>query len=161
LVKRCNELKIMIDLSHISEKGFWDVADLSEAPLVATHSNAHALSPSPRNLTDAQLDAIARADGLVRLNFNVGYLAEDGSADPAMPLDVMVRHVDHLVDKLGPDRVAMGSDFDGATMPSAIADVAGVQRLFEALADAGYDRDTLEKIGYRNWLRVLRSTWGE
>lgn len=160
LVQRCNELKIMIDLSHISEKGFWDVADLSDAPLVATHSNAHALSPSPRNLTDEQLDAVAQSDGLVGINFNVGFLAEDGSSDPALPLDVMVRHVDHLVAKLGPDRVGMGSDFDGATMPSAIADVAGVQRLFEALEAAGYDRETLEKIGYRNWLRVLRKTWG-
>lgn len=161
LVKRCNELRIMIDLSHISEKGFWDVADLSDAPLVATHSNAHALSPSPRNLTDEQLEAVAQSDGLVGINFNVGFLAEDGSSDPGLPLDVMVRHVDHLIDKLGPDRVGMGSDFDGATMPSEIADVAGVQRLFGALEAAGYDRETLEKIGYRNWLRVLRKTWGE
>ncbi len=160
LVKRCNELKIMVDLSHISEKGFWDVADISDAPLVATHSNAHALSPSPRNLTDDQLDAIRESGGLVGVNFNVGFLAEDGSADPGLPLDVMVRHVDHLVEKLGPEGVAMGSDFDGATMPSAIRDVAGVQRLFEALSSAGYDQDSLENLGYRNWLRVLRRTWG-
>lgn len=161
LVRRCNELRIMIDLSHISERGFWDVADLSEAPLVATHSNAHALSPSPRNLTDAQLAAVAATDGLVGINFNVGFLAEDGSSDPDLPLDVMVRHVDYLVDKLGIDGVAMGSDFDGATMPSAIADVAGVQRLLESLRDAGYDQESLEKIAFRNWLRVLRLTWGE
>ncbi len=151
----------MIDLSHISERGFWDVADLSEAPLVATHSNAHALSPSPRNLTDAQLAAVAATDGLVGINFNVGFLAEDGSSDPDLPLDVMVRHVDYLVEKLGIDGVAMGSDFDGATMPSAIADVAGVQRLLESLRDAGYDQESLEKIAFRNWLRVLRLTWGE
>ncbi len=161
LVKRCNELRIMIDLSHISEKGFWDVADLSDAPLVATHSNAHALCPSPRNLTDEQLKAIAETDGMVGVNFNVGFLSDDGSSDPDMPLDVMVRHVDYLVERLGPDRVGLGSDFDGATMPSAIGDVAGVQRLFDALASVGYDRETLEKVGYRNWLRVLRLTWGE
>lgn len=161
LVKRCNELKIMIDLSHISEKGFWDVADLSEAPLVATHSNVHALSPSPRNLTDAQLKAIAGTKGVVGVNFNVGFLAEDGSSDPGLPLEVMVRHVDYLVDKLTIDGVALGSDFDGATMPSAIQDVAGLQRLLEALRDAGYDQESLEKIAYRNWLRVLRLTWGE
>ena len=161
LVKRCNELKIMVDLSHISERGFWDVADLSTAPLVATHSNAHALSPSPRNLTDAQLKAIAGTKGVVGVNFNVGFLAEDGSSDPGLPLEVMVRHVDYLVDKLTIDGVALGSDFDGATMPSAIQDVAGLQRLLEALRDAGYDQESLEKIAYRNWLRVLRLTWGE
>lgn len=161
LVKRCNELKIMIDLSHISERGFWDVADLSDAPLVATHSNAHALSPSPRNLTDAQLRAIAETKGLVGVNFNVGFLAEDGSSDPALPLEVMVRHVDYLVDKLGIDGVALGSDFDGATMPAAIGDVAGLPALLEALAEAGYDRESLEKIAHENWLRVLRLTWGE
>jgi membrane dipeptidase len=73
----------------------------------------------------------------------------------------MVRHVDHLVDKLGIDGVALGSDLDGATMPAAIGDVAGMQRLLVALQDAGYDQDSLEKIAYRNWLRVLRLTWGE
>src|SRR5690606_18816193 len=161
LVKRCNELRIMLDLSHISERGFWDVADLSEAPLVATHSNAHAVCPSPRNLTDAQLAAIAGTQGLVGLNFNTGFLAPDGSSDPELPLEVMVRHVDHLVDKLGIDGVALGSDLDGATMPAAIGDVAGMQRLLVALQDAGYDQDSLEKIAYRNWLRVLRLTWGE
>src|SRR5690606_2796051 len=161
LVRRCNELKVMIDLSHISERGFWDVADLSDAPLVATHSNAHALSPSPRNLTDAQLQAIAETKGVVGLNFNVGFLAEDGSSDPALPLEVMVRHIDYLVDKLGIDGVALGSDFDGATMPSAIGDVSGLPRLLEALREAGYDQESLEKIAYRNWLRVLRLTWGE
>lgn len=161
LVKRCNELRIMLDLSHISERGFWDVADLSEAPLVATHSNAHAVCPSPRNLTDAQLAAIAGTQGLVGLNFNTGFLAPDGSSDPELPLEVMVRHVDHLVDKLGIDGVALGSDLDGATMPAAIGDVAGMQRLLVGLQDAGYDQDSLEKIAYRNWLRVLRLTWGE
>ncbi len=161
LVRRCNELRIMIDLSHISERGFWDVADLSNAPLVATHSNAHALSPSPRNLTDEQLRAVAETEGLVGLNFNVGFLAADGSSDPELPLEVMVRHVDHLVDKLGIDGVALGSDLDGATMPAAIKDVSGLQALLEALASAGYDGEALEKIAYRNWLRVLRLAWGE
>lgn len=160
LVRRCNELRIMIDLSHINERGFWDVAALSDAPLVATHSNAHAICPSARNLTDEQLAAVRASQGVVGLNFAVAFLAPDGLFDRAMPLEVMVRHVDHLVDKLGIDGVALGSDFDGATMPAAIKDAAGLPRLIEALQAAGYDQESLEKIGYKNWLRVLRLTWG-
>lgn len=160
LVRRCNELRIMIDLSHINERGFWDVAALSDAPLVATHSNAHAICPSARNLTDEQLAAVRASQGVVGLNFAVAFLAPDGRFDRAMPLEVMVRHVDHLVDKLGIDGVALGSDFDGATMPAAIKDAAGLPRLIEALQAAGYDQESLEKIGYKNWLRVLRLTWG-
>src|SRR5690606_10033159 len=156
LVRRCNELRIMIDLSHINERGFWDVAALSDAPLVATHSNAHAICPSARNLTDEQLAAVRASQGVVGLNFAVAFLAPDGRFDRAMPLEVMVRHVDHLVDKLGIDGVALGSDFDGAGIPDAIGDVTGVQRLLEALREAGYDQEALEKIAYRNWLRVLR-----
>lgn len=160
LVRRCNELRIMIDLSHINERGFWDVAALSDAPLVATHSNAHAICPSARNLTDEQLAAVRASQGVVGLNFAVAFLAPDGRFDRAIPLEVMVRHVDHLVDKLGIDGVALGSDFDGAGIPDAIGDVTGVQRLLEALREAGYDQEALEKIAYRNWLRVLRLTWG-
>lgn len=161
LVRRCNQLRIMIDLSHMNERGFWDVAAISDAPLVATHSNAHAVCPSPRNLTDEQLMAVGDSRGLVGLNFAVGFLAPDGSFDKLLPLEVMVRHVDHLVDKLGIDGVAFGSDFDGAGIPAAIGDVTGVQNLLGALRDAGYDQESLEKLAWRNWLRVLDLTWGD
>lgn len=161
LVKRCNELGIMLDLSHITERGFWDVAALSDDPLVATHSNAHAVSPSPRNLTDEQLAAVKTSNGVVGLNYNVGFLDPEGSRATSLPIEVMVRHVDHLVDKLGIDGVALGSDFDGATMPDSVKDVAHVPNLMSALAAAGYDDESLRKIGYLNWLRVLRLTWEE
>jgi len=161
LVKRCNELGIMLDLSHITERGFWDVAALSDDPLVATHSNAHAVSPSPRNLTDEQLAAVKASNGVVGLNYNVGFLDPGGSKATDMPIEVMVRHVDHLVDKLGIDGVALGSDFDGATMPDSVKDAAHVPNLMSALAAAGYDDESLRKIGYLNWLRVLRVTWRE
>lgn len=161
LVKRCNELGILLDLSHLNEQGFWDIAKLSDAPLVATHSNVHAISQSSRNLTDKQLDAIAESDGMVGLNFAVSFLREDGRPNPDTPLSVMVDHIDYLVDKLGIDRVGVGSDFDGATMPAAIGDVSGLPRLFEALAERGYDEAAQRKIAYQNWLRVLRKTWKE
>ena len=161
LVKACNHLGVMLDLSHLNAKGFWDVAELSDAPLVATHSNAYALSHSPRNLTDEQLTAIRASDGMVGLNFAVAFLREDGQRVPETGLDVMVRHVDYLVDKLGIDRVGLGSDFDGATIPKDLSDVTGLPNLVEALRDYGFDQEGLEKLCYKNWLRVLEKTWRE
>ncbi len=159
LVKRCNELGIMIDLSHINLAGFWDVAELSDAPLVATHSNVHALCQIGRNLTDAQLDAIRDSDGMVGLNFAVGFLREDGKWGTNIPLSTMVKHIDYLVDRIGIDRVGMGSDYDGAQIPDAIADVTGLPKLLDALRDAGYSESDLRKLAYENWLRVLRKAW--
>ncbi len=159
LVKACNQLGVMIDLSHLNEAGFWDVAKLSNAPLVATHSNVHAICPSTRNLTDKQLDAIKESDGMVGLNFAVGFLREDGGNDVDTPMTLLVRHIDYLVERLGIDRVGFGSDFDGATMPAELNEVSKVQNLVEALRKAGYDDEALRKIAHQNWLRVLRKTW--
>ena len=160
LVRACNRLRILLDLSHLNEKGFWDVAELSDAPLVATHSNAHALSPQTRNLTDKQLAAIRESDGMVGLNFHVGFLRADGQGNPDTPLETMADHLDYLIERLGEDRVGLGSDFDGATMPNDLADAASLPHLFAILRQRGYDEPLLRKIGYENWVRVLERTWG-
>ena len=118
LVRACNELKIMVDLSHLNEAGFWDVAALSDAPLVATHSNAHALCPCSRNLTDRQLDAIRESGGVVGLNLAVSFLRADGRNDADTPLATLCDHVEHLAARLGADGVALGTDFDGCTVPA-------------------------------------------
>lgn len=159
LVRACNRMGIMLDLSHMNEKGFWDVAALSDKPLVATHSNVHAICPVTRNLTDKQLDAIKESDGIVGLNYAVAFLREDGKNDTNTPISTMVRHIDYLVERLGIDRVALGSDFDGAGIPAEIGDVSGNQKLIAALRERGYDDASLRKIGHENWLRVLRKTW--
>lgn len=160
LVKACNELRVMIDLSHLNEAGFWDVAKHSNAPLVASHSNVHAISPSSRNLTARQLDAIRDSDGLVGLNFHVGFLRPDGDRDPNVPLSVMLDHLDALLERLGPTRVGLGSDFDGATMPSAIGDATGLPALIGAMRERGYGEDLIRAVACDNWLRVLDLTWG-
>lgn len=160
LVRACNELGIMIDLSHLNEKGFWDVAGISDSPLVATHSNVYAICPSTRNLTDKQLDAIKESDGIVGVNFNVGFLRPDGARDANTPLEVMADHIDYLVDRIGIDRVALGSDFDGAQMPAELSDCSKLPNLIRVLRTRGYDDSSLTKIGYLNWVRVLEMTWG-
>jgi membrane dipeptidase len=160
LVKACNELGVMIDVSHLNEAGFWDVVDATSKPVVASHSNAHAICPSSRNLTDKQLDAVRDSDGLVGLNFNVPFLRPDGERDAAMPLDVMADHIDYLVERIGLERVALGSDFDGALMPDDLSDASKLPNLMDTLRRRGYDDDALRKIGYQNWVRVLELTWG-
>ncbi|CTQ33438.1 dipeptidase [Jannaschia rubra] len=160
LVRECNALRIMLDLSHLNAKGLDDVAALSDAPLVATHSGVHAISPSSRNLTDRQLDTIAASGGLVGLNFAVGFLRPDGGRDPDMDLDVMLRHLDHLLGKLGEGGVALGSDFDGAVMPAAIGDAAGLPALVQAMRDAGWGEELIGRIAWGNWIDMLRRTWG-
>jgi membrane dipeptidase len=159
LVKACNELGILIDLSHITEQGFWDVANLSDAPLVATHSNVHAITPVARNLTDKQLAAVKESGGVVGLNFAVAFLREDGQERADTGIPTMVRHIGHLVEHLGIDGVAIGSDFDGAMIPAEIGTAVGLPKLVEALKAAGYGEAELAKICRGNWLRVLRATW--
>ena len=161
LVRQCNRLRIMIDLSHLNEAGFWDVAAISDAPLAATHSNVHAICASTRNLTTRQLDAIRDSGGVVGLNFNCGFLHPDGARESALDLGVMVDHLDALIARLGDDKVALGSDFDGATMPDAIKDASLLPNLLEAMRARGYDEALIRKIAYENWLRVMESTWGE
>lgn len=160
LVRACNRLGILIDLSHLNEAGFWDVAAISDAPLVATHSNAHALCAATRNLTDRQLDAIRDSEGMVGLNYNCGFLHPEGNNASALDLRIMVDHLDYLIARLGDDKVGLGSDFDGATMPEGIRDVSLQQNLIAAMRDRGYDDVTIRKIAYENWLRVLEKTWG-
>ncbi len=160
LIRRCNELGIMVDLSHLNEAGFWDVAKYSNKPLVATHSNAHAICPHSRNLTDEQLRAIAESDGMVGLNFAVAFLREDGRMLADVPLSQVMKHLDHMMGILGEDRVGLGSDYDGAIVPEDLTTVAGLPRLRQAMKEHGYDDPLIEKLCHGNWLRVLEKTWG-
>lgn len=160
LVRECNALRIMIDLSHLNEAGFNNMADLSDAPLVASHSCVHAISESSRNLTDRQLRVIAETKGLVGLNFASGFLREDGKRLPLEGFETILRHLDHLLDILGPDGVALGSDFDGALMPRDLSDVAALPALIAAMQDHGYDDALVRKIASDNWINLLERTWG-
>ncbi|PYG26346.1 dipeptidase AC [Pelagimonas varians] len=161
LVKRCDELGIMLDLSHLNEAGFWDVARHSTKPLVATHSNAHGICPHSRNLTDKQLAAIRESDGMVGLNFAVAFLRDDGRMLADVPISQMLRHLDYLIEHLGEDRVGLGSDYDGAIVPEDLTSVASLPKLRRAMAQHGYGETLIAKLCHENWLRVLEKTWGQ
>jgi membrane dipeptidase len=160
LIGACNRLRILIDLSHLNERGFWDVAEISNAPLVATHSNAHAISPHSRNLTDKQLAAIRASGGFVGVNYATSFLRPDGRRDKDTPIALIIDHVAHMLEHVGEDGVGLGSDFDGAQIPSELGDAGGLQKLVEAMRTRGFGEPLIEKVCFRNWLRVLARTWG-
>jgi membrane dipeptidase len=126
---------------------------------VATHACAHAICPSTRNLTDKQLDAIRESDGIVGFNFCVNDVRPDAHLDENTSLDTVSHHLSYLVDRLGEDRVGLGSDFDGAVMPRPIKDASGLPHLIDALRARGFSDATVRKVAMENWLRVFRLTW--
>lgn len=155
-VERMNELGIIVDVSHLSEGGFWDVADISRKPFIASHSCARALCDHSRNLTDAQLRAVAEHGGIVGVNFNSGFL--NGREDYTPNADI-IRHMDYIRRKAGIESVALGSDFDGIDCALELRDCAGLPSLAEAMESVFTD-DEIDLISSKNALRVLCDTVG-
>lgn len=160
LVRECDRLGILVDLSHLNEAGFWDVAATSQRPLVATHSAAHAVTPATRNLTDRQLDAMAERGGLVGLNFGCAFVRPDGIKNPDTAPEVLIRHLDHLLSRLGEGGVALGSDFDGTMIPAFLQDASGLPLLVKAMQGAGYGDALIRRICWGNWMDVLARVIG-
>jgi membrane dipeptidase len=145
LVRACEELGILVDLSHLNERSFWDVAAIAERPLVVTHACAAALTPHERNLTDRQLDAVGESGGVVGICFH------DEFAGPRR--EDVVRHIQYVADRIGAAHVALGSDFDGCELPAGLR---GAQDLPLVLDDLGWDEPELRLVAHENFLRVLR-----
>jgi membrane dipeptidase len=149
----------MVDLSHLNEAGFWGVARADVGPLVASHSAAHALCPTSRNLTDRQLDAIGSTGGLVGIVYACMFLRPDFVEDADTPVRLIAEHARYVADRIGVDHVGLGSDFDGTTVPAGVGDVAGVPRVLDALRDVGFTDSEVATIAWDNWRRVLDSWW--
>ena len=161
LVRRCAELGILVDVSHLNEAGFWDLARLDLGPIVASHSAVHALSAASRNLTDAQLDAIGASHGLVGVVFACPFLRADFADDSDTPIALIAEHARYIADRIGVEHVGLGSDFDGATIPAGVGDAAGMPRVLDALRSAGFTESELDAIAWGNWRRVLGAWWRE
>ena len=159
LVNLCNQLGVLVDLSHLNEKGFWDVVSLSDAPIVASHSGAWSLCRSPRNLTDDQLKAIGDSGGIAGVNFARGFLRRDGLGERRTSVTEIAKHVEYIADRIGVDHVGFGSDFDGTQVPQDMKDASGLPKLLDALKERGIKGAALKKIASGNWLRVLKETW--
>lgn len=143
------QLGIILDVSHLSDPGFWDLAEMGLGPMVASHSDARALCNHPRNLTDDMFRAIRDSGGAVGFNMCNEFVGG------ACAMEDMVRHVDHFMALGGEKTLALGGDWDGCTLSGGWTGVQDLPGLWNALADRGYDRKTLEDIFYLNWLRVL------
>jgi membrane dipeptidase len=159
LIERCAELGILVDVSHLNEAGFWDLARLGIGPLVASHSGAHAVSATSRNLTDAQLDAIGGSGGIVGIVFATSFLRPDFADDPDTPIELIARHARYVAERIGVEHVALGSDFDGAVVPSSVGGADGLPRVLEALRGDGFSEREIDAIAWGNWRRVLASWW--
>ncbi len=159
LVAKCYDMGVILDLAHLNEKGFWDVAELSSAPLISTHSAAWGIVPKARNLTDDQLKAIRDSNGVAGIIFSVNDI--DGGKRPKYdaPITTIIDHICYLADLIGPEHVAFGSDFDGTEIPSELGDISNFPVLVDLLEKAGFSTREREMISYQNWLRVLRDTW--
>ena len=159
LILACRDKHMLIDVSHMNERAFWDTLEIADQPIVATHSNAHALCAQARNLTDRQLAAIKQNGGMVGVNFDVAFLRADGQRDTQTSLDVIVDHLAYLIDHLGEDHVGFGSDFDGCLLPDDLSDISQISKLIEQMQQRHFSDALIEKITSKNWFRVLGKIW--
>ncbi len=148
LVKEMNRLGMLVDVSHISEHGFWDVLEVAERPVIASHSNCKALCGHPRNLTDEQIKRIAENGGVIGATF-VRWFIDDNTPSFTRYLD----HIDHIVNLVGDDHVGLGSDFDGGG--EQLKDATEFPKITEGLLERGYSATSVRKILGENHLRVF------
>ncbi len=153
LIAEMNKLGIIVDVSHLSEPGYWDVIKYSTKPIIASHSNARAVCDHPRNLTDEQIIALAENGGVMGMNFCKPFVKSGEEVN----LDDLLDHVDHIITLVGPDHIGLGSDFDGITSaPKELTDVTTIPLITQGLIDRGYDDETIEKFLGKNYLRLLK-----
>ena len=149
-VKTMGELGMLVDVSHLSDPGFWDVMEITDRPVVATHSNSRAVFPHPRNLTDEQFTAIINTNGVAGLNMYAGFLGDDPD------FDTVVSHLEHFLALGGENNVSMGGDWDGITsMPRGMSGIQDMEKLYEHLLRRNYSEALLEKVFYSNLMRVV------
>ncbi|WFA10055.1 dipeptidase [Tissierella sp. Yu-01] len=156
-VEFMNEIGMIVDVSHLSDGGFYDVAEISKKPFMASHSNARALSPHRRNLTDDMIRILGEKGGVAGINFSPTFLNEDPK-DRNSRIELMVKHMNYIRNKGGDDILALGTDFDGITGNLEIDSADKVPMLFNALQKDGWNDELIEKFAYKNALRVIKDT---
>jgi membrane dipeptidase len=165
VVREMNRLGMIVDISHVSDKTFWDVLAVSSAPPFASHSSCRAFCNAPRDMTDEMIVALAKKGGVVHINFECSFLTQEArdayvakKPQPPATLDDVVKHIDHVVKIAGIDAVGIGSDFDGVDcVPSGLEDVSKFPKLTRALLEKGYKAEDIRKIYGGNTLRVMRA----
>ncbi|MFW6238641.1 MAG: dipeptidase, partial [Halanaerobiales bacterium] len=157
VIELMNRLGIIIDVSHLGRRSFYDVLKVSTGPLVASHANAYQICSHPRNLTDHQITALAKRKGLIGVNFYPPFL---NNSQNAKIIDV-IRHIDYIRELVGEKYIGLGSDFDGIDCtPENLYDISTVPELFSTLSERNYSDRQIDMLGQDNWLRVCKSILG-
>lgn len=151
-VLEMERLGVAVDVSHLNDKSFWQLCEFAEKPFIATHSNARAVCPHPRNLTDGMFLEIARRGGVAGLNYGKGFIREDGQNGS---IDDLLRHVHHFLALGGENALALGSDYDGAKLPDYLCGVDKIPKFAESLEKSGIPRGIVDKILFENANRYL------
>lgn len=159
LILEANKLGVIVDVSHLSDKSFWDVLNISKKPVIASHSSCRAISPVSRNLTDEMIKALADSGGVMGINFGNMFLREDCGRSDDTPFTKIIDHVDHVKNLVGPNHVAFGSDFDGTGVPAEVKDVTGFNKLVAEMEERGYTDEDINKICHGNFVRIFKKVW--
>ena len=155
LIEEMNRLGVIVDVSHLSDKGFFDVVGHSKKPVVASHSNARGLCAHTRNLTDEMLKALAEKGGVMGINYEKSFLHTDKLLG-ADTVPRVVEHIQYIAKRIGVEHIALGSDFDGIDPDIALSDASRLPELLLALEKAGFTQTEIEKITHKNALRVFK-----
>ncbi|MHA1723906.1 MAG: dipeptidase [Promethearchaeota archaeon] len=161
LVRKAQSMGITIDVSHLNDPFFWDLHEIAEKPYIASHSNVRSICGHVRNLTDDQIKAIQEKKGTIGINFSMNFLnpGKPGQANLKMSLEVIKKHVDHIVNLTDINTVAIGFDYDGTRVPRCVKNPTKFPSLWEFLLNNGYSRQDIKKISHENLLRVFKNTW--
>ena len=165
VVRELNRLGVMVDISHVADKTFWDALEVSKAPLLASHSSCRAISGHPRNMTDEMIKALAEKGGVIQINYSTSFLSNElyeatqknvpAAERPRVSWEKIVEHIDHAVMIAGPTHVGLGSDFDGTTVPDGMEDVSKLPKITAALLEKGYSEPDVKNILGENLLRLM------
>ncbi|HOM02736.1 MAG TPA: dipeptidase [Acetivibrio sp.] len=154
VIKEMNRLGMLIDLSHISKTGFWDVLECTTSPVIVSHSNAQRLCAHKRNLTDKQIMAIKDNGGVIGINLYPEFLNNSKTAS----IKDIINHIEYISSLAGPDHIGLGADFDGIeSLPAGINGVQDIEKIFNELAKLNYSSENIEKFAGKNFLRVIQN----
>ncbi len=167
VVRELNRLGMLVDISHVSDKTFWDAMETSRAPLVASHSSLRSISGHPRNMTDDMIRALGGKGGVIMINYSRSFLSNElyeaglknvpMAERPTVTWEKIVEHIDHAVKLVGATHVGLGSDFDGTTVPDGMDDVSMLPKITGALLEKGYSEQDVKNIMGENILRLLET----
>ncbi len=167
VVRELNRLGMLVDISHVSDKTFWDAMETSKAPLVASHSSLRSISGHPRNMTDDMIRALGGKGGVIMINYSRSFLSNElyeaglknvpMAERPTVSWEKIVEHIDHAVKLVGATHVGLGSDFDGTTVPDGMDDVSMLPKITAALLEKGYSEQDVKNIMGENILRLLET----